>query len=82
MKATNVADFRKHLSTYLAIAEGSATVEVCRRNIPIARVVGIPRATRNRTVLGCGRGTGVLLGEVVGPPEPPDDGEMLRQDGA
>ena len=82
MKTTNVADFKKHLSTYLAVAEGGATVEVCRRNVPIARVVGIPQAKRNRTVLGCGKGTGVLLGEVVGPLVPPDGWNMLRKDGA
>ena len=82
MKTTNVADFKKHLSTYLAVAEGGATVEVCRRNVPIARVVGVPRAKRNRTRLGCGKGTGVVLGDIAEPLMPLGDWNMLRKDDA
>ena len=80
MKMSNVADFKKHLSEYLTFAENGGTVEVRKRNVPVARVTGVPRAKRNRTVLGCGKGTGVLNGDVTEPMIPAGHWNMLSKD--
>ena len=38
MKRTKVSDLKAHLSGYLAEVRGGATVVVCDRNTPIARL--------------------------------------------
>lgn len=81
MKMANIADFKKHLSTFLAMVEKGETVEVCRRNIPIAQLVAIPRQQHNHTILGCGEGSVVFHGSVTEPLIPVENWEMLNGDG-
>jgi len=81
VKTANVADFKKHLSAFLSMVEKGETVEICRRNIPIAQLVGIPRQPQNHTVLGCGEGSVVFHGSVTEPLIPVESWEMLDEDG-
>ena len=60
MKIANVAEFKNHLSEYLAAVANGEQVEVRKRNMPLARVVPIRQPCRNRTVLGCGTGNVVV----------------------
>lgn len=41
MQTVNVAEFKKRLSSFIDLVEGGETVEVCRRNVPVARLVKI-----------------------------------------
>ena len=65
MKIANVAEFKNHLSEYLAAVANGEQVEVRKRNMPLARVVPIRQPGRNRTVLGCGKGSVVVKEEDV-----------------
>ena len=80
MKSTNIANFKKNLSAYLAEVEKGETVEIQRRNVPIARVKAIPQETKNHTVLGCGEGSVVFKGSITEPLIPVDSWEMLEDD--
>lgn len=82
MKTANVAEFKKHFSSYLELVEAGESVEICRRNIPVARLTGIPRGRTNRTVLGCGEGTVTYLADVTEPMISSQNWEMLDAEGA
>ena len=81
MKTANVAEFKKHLSAFLDMVEKGETIEVCRRNLPIARVVAIEKPRANGTVLGCGEGSVRFRGDVTEPLIPNEDWEMLHGEG-
>lgn len=78
MESANVAEFKKHLSTFLQKVEMGETIEICRRNVPIAHFVGVSKKAENRTVLGCGEGTVTYLGNLTDPFIPQDSWEMLK----
>lgn len=79
MKTTNVAEFKKHLSSFLTLVENGETVEIHRRNVPIAQVVALPAKKKNHTVLGCGKGSVTFRGSVTEPLIPAADWEMLAE---
>lgn len=80
MKVANVAEFKNHLSEYLAAVANGEQVEVRKRNAPLARVVPIQPPGRNRTVLGCGKGSVVVKGDLAAPLMPAADWEMLGEE--
>ena len=80
MKIANVAEFKNHLSEYLAAVQSGEELEIRKRNTPLARVVPIPSPQRNRTVLGSGRGSVVVKGSLVDPLIPLGDWEMLGEE--
>ena len=80
MKVANIAEFKNHLSEYLAAVADGEEVEIRKRNTPLARVVPIRTLGRNRTVLGRGAGTVVVRGDLTEPMIPPEDWEMLREE--
>ena len=77
MKKTNIASLRSDLSSLLDYVEKGREVEIQRRNIPIAKLVPVKRATENRTRLGSGKGTVKFLGNVT-EPAMGDDWDMHR----
>ena len=77
MKIANIAEFKNHLSEYLAAVADGEQVEVRKRNTPLARVVPIRQRGRDRTVLGCGRGSAVVKADPTAPMIPDGDWEML-----
>lgn len=80
MTTTSVAEMKKHLSSLIALVQNGEEVEVRKRNVPVAHLVGIPQRNRNRTRLGCGKGTGRILGDLTESPLPPDSWNMLRSE--
>lgn len=42
MKIANVAEFKNHLSEYLAAVQNGEELEIRKRNVPLARVVPVP----------------------------------------
>ena len=77
-KRANVGEFKKNLSSYLASVERGDSIEVCRRNVPIARLVGIEsESSRNGTQLGCAEGSVTYHAEPLLPIE---DWEMMASD--
>ena len=80
MKIANIAEFKNRLSEYLALVDQGEEVEVRKYNIPIARVIPVHRPGRNRTRLGCGRGSVEIAADLTEPLLPPDEWEMLSAD--
>ena len=80
MKVANIAEFKNHLSEYLAAVADGEEVEIRKRNAPLARVVPIRVPGPNRTVLGCGAGTVVVRADLTEPMIPSEDWEMLREE--
>ena len=77
VKVADIAEFKNHLSEYLAAVANGEEVEVRKRNKPLARVVPIHRTGRNRTVLGCGEGSVVVKSDPTAPMIPDPDWETL-----
>ncbi|MCY4027678.1 MAG: type II toxin-antitoxin system prevent-host-death family antitoxin [Acidobacteria bacterium] len=82
MKVANIAEFKNHLSEYLAAVADGEEVEIRKRNVPLARVVPLRAPRRNRTVLGCGAGTVVVKSDLTEPLIPQEDWEMLGDEGS
>lgn len=80
MKVANIAEFKNHLSEYLAAVADGEEVEIRKRNAPLARVVPIRVPGPNRTVLGCGAGTVVVRADLTEPMIPSEDWEMLQEE--
>ena len=80
MKIANIAEFKNHLSEYLAAVANGEQVEVRKRNTPLARVVPIRHPGRNRTVLGRGKGSVVVKADLTAPMIPDADWEMLEDE--
>jgi len=78
MKTVSVAELKKHLSSFLVLAQQGEEIEVLKRNIPVAHLIGIPHNSVNRTRLGCGQGTGRILGDLTESLLPPEHWNMLR----
>lgn len=79
MENINIAEFKNQLSRILSQVAKGESFNICKRNIPVARLVSIPsRKRKNYTQLGCGRGSVKITGDLTDPLIPPDDWDMLR----
>jgi len=77
MKKTSIADLKNRLSEHISLVEKGEEIEVCKRNIPVARFVPIRPNKPNNTRLGCGAGTVEIFGDLTRPLIPPSDWDML-----
>jgi prevent-host-death family protein len=78
MKIANVAELKNRLSEFLALVEQGEEIEIRKRNVPIARVVPIPRKRVNKTRVGCGAGTLKIHGDLTEPLIPEEAWEMFK----
>ena len=78
MKTASVAELKKNLSSFIVLAQEGEEIEVLKRNVPVAHLLGIPHKSTNRTRLGCGLGTGRILGDLTESLLPPEQWNMLR----
>jgi len=56
MLKLNVHEAKAQLSKYLKRLEKGETIILCRRNVPIAEIRPLPRATGRRRPIGLARG--------------------------
>lgn len=80
MKTVNVAQLKDHLSQFLRLVEGGEALEICKRNVPFARLVPLPRTRRNKTQLGCDLKSVAVKADLTEPAMPDADWDMLRSD--
>ena len=78
MKSTSIAELKKNLSSFLVMAQKGEEIEVLKHNIPVAHLIGIRYGAVNRTRLGCGRGTGRILGDLTESLLPSEHWNMLK----
>lgn len=77
MRTATIQNFEENLSQYMHSVEQGEALVVCKRNVPIARV--IPWSTKsviNRTILGCGLGTVQIHGDLTEPLIPEEQWTM------
>jgi prevent-host-death family protein len=79
MIQTNIADFKSHLSEYLQKVQAGESLEICKRNIPLAKVLPFPAEEANGTVLGCGRKTLQVKTDLTEPVLQASDWDMLGE---
>jgi antitoxin (DNA-binding transcriptional repressor) of toxin-antitoxin stability system len=79
MKTANIGELKDNLSKFIHFIEQGETVEICKRNVPIALLVPHgPKKDANSTKLGCGRGTVQIKGDLTEPLIPEDSWNMLK----
>ena len=82
MITANIAELKNHLTEYLREVDKGSEVGICRRNVLVARISPVKtQLKKNRTRLGCGRGTARILGDLTEPLIPERDWEMLQDRG-
>ncbi len=80
MKVANIAEFKNNLSKFLSLVEEGEMIEICKRNIPIAHLVPLGyKKKKNRTRLGCGRGSVRIHTDLTEPMIPEENWEMLKE---
>ena len=78
MTNVNIGEFKDHLSQFLVQVERGEEVAICKRNVPVARIVPVRPKRVNRTVLGCDVGSVAVLGDLTEPAISASDWEMLE----
>ena len=78
-KVTNLTEFKNNLSKILAVVEQGETVEIRKRDVPIALLVPFgSRGEVNGPQLGCGLGSVVVKGDLTEPMIPEENWEMIK----
>ncbi|MDD2598096.1 MAG: type II toxin-antitoxin system prevent-host-death family antitoxin [Kiritimatiellae bacterium] len=67
MRSVNVAEMKTHFSNYLKMVMNGEPVEVCKRNVAVARIVPVVLKRINKTRLGCGKGSVKINGDITEP---------------
>ena len=81
MKVANIKEVKDRLSLFVEAASRGEEVVICRRNIPVARLVALESQPENHTRLGWAKGEGTIQDDLQGGFIPEDDWEMLGGDG-
>jgi len=75
----NIAQVKERLSAYVTKAERGVTIEVCRRNRPVAVLVRTASGPgRNHTRLGSAPGSVTVSCDLTKPAIPEKDWDALR----
>lgn len=78
MYKANIVEIKNNLKYFLDLVLQGKGVVIMRRNVPIAQIVPAGGEVRNKTTLGCGRGTARVQGKLTEGLIPESDWEMLR----
>ncbi len=81
MKTANVAEFKCHLSEYLQTVAAGEQVQICKRHLAVAMLLPIKKHAKNRTVLGRGKGSVEVRGDLTDTVMDAKDWGMLKGDG-
>ena len=78
MKTANIAEFKKHLSSYVNCVEAGETVQICKRNVVVALLKSAWTPPPNKTKLGAGAGSVIIEGDLTEPAMHAGDWNMLQ----
>ena len=79
MKIANIAEFKDHLSRYMALVEQGEEIELCKRNVPVARIIPSRKEIApNKTRLGSGLNSVTIKTDLTEPAFSFDDWHMLK----
>ncbi len=80
MRTTNISELRNNLNEVLFDVENGETFQIYRRNVLIARLIPCEKKNmKNKTALGCGRGTAQVKSNLTVPMIPDKHWEMLKE---
>jgi prevent-host-death family protein len=79
MKTANIAEFKTNLSSFISLVEKGEEIEICKHNIPVARILPLSRKVINKTRLGCGIKTVRINADLTEPAISPSVWEMLKK---
>lgn len=79
MATANIAEIKNHFSSYLKLVMNGESVEVCKRNVAVARMVPVETKRRNMTQLGCGKDSVKINGDITLPAMEESSWEMLSE---
>jgi len=79
MKTANIAEFKTNLSSFISLVEKGEEIEICKHNIPVARVLPMTHILANKTKLGCGRKTVTIKSDLTEPAMSGSTWEMLKK---
>jgi prevent-host-death family protein len=79
MKTANIADFKTNLSSFISLVEKGEEIEICKHNIPVARVLPLSRKVVNKTRIGCGIKTVRINTDLTEPAISSSAWEMLKK---
>jgi prevent-host-death family protein len=74
----NIHQAKTHLSRYLDRVQKGEVIVLCKRNVPIAEIRGLPPTSSKPRPLGFGKGTATLRPEFF---EPLPDDELAAFEG-
>jgi len=79
----NVSDAKTHFSSVVDSVEKGEIVVICKRNLPVAKMVSLQGAEtshlKHRTVIGWAKGTGAkILGDLTEPALSTGDWDMMK----
>ncbi len=77
MTTANIAEIKNRFSHYLDLVAKGEPVQVCKRNVAVARIVPIAAKKTNKTKLGCGMGTVKIKVDLTEPAMDSKDWNML-----
>ena len=77
MRTANIAEFKTKLSSFISLVEKGEEIEICKHNIPVARVLPLPHKAVNKTKLGCGIKTVKIKTDLTEPAISSSAWEML-----
>ncbi len=81
MKVATVRELKNNLNKILSVVEHGESVQILRRNVPIARLVPYKfKEKKNKTVLGCGQGTVKIKTDLTEPMIPETSWDMLKNE--
>ncbi len=78
MKVANIGELKNNLSKFIGFVEQGEVVQICKRNVPVAKLVPHEsKKTGNHTRLGCGEGTVKIKGDLTEALIPEENWDML-----
>jgi prevent-host-death family protein len=82
MKTMNVSEAKTHFSSVVDWVAQGETVLICKRNLPVAKISGLPvegSEEKHHTVIGWAKGSGArILSDLTEPFLAEGDWEMMR----
>ena len=80
MRRASVAELESHLGQLMSFVERGEELEICKQNVPFARIVPLPFKRKNQTRLGCDLHSVTIESDLTQPAVPEEDWSMLEGD--
>ncbi len=80
MNIINISELQNDPDKILSFIEKGEKVQIRNQSVPIAHIVPYRKKKKNRTRLGCGRGSAQINADLTEPMIPEENWEMLKNE--